>query len=196
MQIRPKPGPTDGAARSPLQVASGLFASGLRVAFGEPHQSGRLSDRGRVTRWAGRRSRRHAEEAPSDSGFTFSDGPDTAIGPTRSADGAKDFHTMGRAEIIRQELRVGHVEERSTSMGVVVLCSGRRPFDGFSGSVDPALIRSLHIATREIDAGSDRAPCGRTRRGGISGGRAFVREELWRGTFVRASGGTPRRRRR
>ena len=91
--------------------------------------------------------RGHAEGAPSDPGFTLVEGLVAEIESARSAAGAKDFHRMGRAVIIRHELRVGHVEEPAISIGVVEPRSDRRPFEGSDGSVDPEPIRTLQIVT-------------------------------------------------
>ena len=43
---------------------------------------------------------------------------------------------MGGAELIRQALRVGHVEELSISIAPVVLGGGKRLFEGFSSSFE------------------------------------------------------------
>jgi dihydrofolate reductase len=49
---------------------------------------------------------------------------------------------MGGADIIRQALRAGHVDELSVSIAPVVLGAGKRLFDGFDESVDLELIRT------------------------------------------------------
>ncbi len=51
---------------------------------------------------------------------------------------------MGRAEMIRQELRVGHVEERSSSIGVLELDAAERLLEGSDESVDLEHIRNAH----------------------------------------------------
>jgi hypothetical protein len=47
----------------------------------------------------------------------------------------KDVFIMGGANVIRQALRAGHVEELSISIAPVVLGAGKRLFDGFEGTV-------------------------------------------------------------
>jgi dihydrofolate reductase len=71
------------------------------------------------------------EDEPSDSGFTFVDGLDEAITRAKEAAGGKDVFVMGGADLIRQALRAGHVEELSISIAPVVLGGGKRLFDGF-----------------------------------------------------------------
>jgi dihydrofolate reductase len=55
------------------------------------------------------------EDAPADAGFTFVNGLDEAIAQAREAAGSKDVFVMGGADLIRQALRAGHVEELSIS---------------------------------------------------------------------------------
>jgi hypothetical protein len=45
--------------------------------------------------------------------FTFVNGLDEAISQAREAEGDKDVHVMGGADIIRQALGAGHVDEFS-----------------------------------------------------------------------------------
>jgi hypothetical protein len=55
------------------------------------------------------------EEAPAGAGFTFVNGLDEAIARARDAAGTKDAFVMGGADVIRQALRAGHVDELSAS---------------------------------------------------------------------------------
>jgi dihydrofolate reductase len=71
------------------------------------------------------------EDAPADAGFTFVNGLDEAIAQARQAAGTKDVFVMGGADVIRQALRAGYVEELSISIAPVVLGGGKRLFDGF-----------------------------------------------------------------
>jgi dihydrofolate reductase len=71
------------------------------------------------------------EDEPADSGFTFVDGLDEAITRAKEAAGDKDVFVMGGADVIRQALRAGHVEELSISIAPVVLGGGKRLFEGF-----------------------------------------------------------------
>jgi dihydrofolate reductase len=72
---------------------------------------------------------------PPDAGFTFVDGLDDAIAQAREAAGGKDVFVMGGADVIRQALRAGHVEELSISIAPVVLGAGKRLFDHFDETV-------------------------------------------------------------
>lgn len=76
------------------------------------------------------------EDAPDNAGFTFVNGLEEAIARAREAAGDKDVFIMGGADVIRQALRVGLVEELSISIAPVVLGGGKRLFDGFDKSVD------------------------------------------------------------
>jgi dihydrofolate reductase len=71
------------------------------------------------------------EDAPPDAGFTFVNGLDEAIERARDAAGEKDVFVMGGADVIRQALRAGYVEELSISIAPLVLGDGKRLFDGF-----------------------------------------------------------------
>jgi dihydrofolate reductase len=73
---------------------------------------------------------RPADEPPG-AGFTFVEGLDTAMDQARLAAGDKDVHVMGGADVIRQALRAGYVDELSISIAPVVLGGGKRLFDGF-----------------------------------------------------------------
>ena len=83
------------------------------------------------------------EEAPADAGFTFVNGVDEAIAQAREAAGGKDVAVMGGADVIRQALLAGHVEELSISIAPVVLGGGKRLFDDFGDSVNLEHV-SLH----------------------------------------------------
>jgi dihydrofolate reductase len=84
------------------------------------------------------------QEAPPGGGFSFVDGLDEAIGQARVAAGDKDVHIMGGADVIRQALRAGHVEELSISIAPVVLGAGKRLFDDFDET-----LRLEHLALRQ-----------------------------------------------
>jgi dihydrofolate reductase len=75
------------------------------------------------------------EEAPADAGFAFVNGLDEAVARAREAAGGKDVFVMGGADVIRQALRAGYVEELSISIAPVVLGGGKRLFDGFGETV-------------------------------------------------------------
>ena len=50
--------------------------------------------------------------------------------------GGKDVHIMGGADVIRQALEAGLVEELTIIVAPVVLGGGKRLFDGFSQSLE------------------------------------------------------------
>jgi dihydrofolate reductase len=76
------------------------------------------------------------EDEPKDAGFTFVDGIEEAIEKAREAAGDKDVFVMGGADVIRQALRTGQVEELSISIAPVVLGGGKRLFEGFDESLN------------------------------------------------------------
>lgn len=71
------------------------------------------------------------EEEPPDAGFTFVDRLDRAVEQARVAAGDKDVYLMGGADVIRQALRAGYVDELSVSVAPIVLGAGKRLFEGF-----------------------------------------------------------------
>jgi dihydrofolate reductase len=75
------------------------------------------------------------EEAPADAGFAFVNGLDEAVARAREVAGGKDVLVMGGADLIRQALRAGYVDELSISIAPVVLGGGKRLFDGFGETV-------------------------------------------------------------
>jgi dihydrofolate reductase len=75
------------------------------------------------------------EDAPADAGFSFENGLDEAIARAREAAREKDVFIMGEADVIRQALRAGYVEELSISIAPLLLGAGKRLFDGFDETV-------------------------------------------------------------
>jgi dihydrofolate reductase len=96
------------------------------------------------------------EDAPPDGGFTFVNGLDEAVIQAREAAGGKDVSVMGGADVIRQALRAGIVEELTISLAPVVLGGGKRLFDGFDDTFDLEHVRVLqspfatHITYRVV----------------------------------------------
>jgi dihydrofolate reductase len=78
----------------------------------------------------------HRFEDASADGFTFVNGVEEAIGRAREAAGGKDVSVMGGADVIRQTLRAGLVDELSISIAPVVLGGGKRLFDGFDQTLN------------------------------------------------------------
>ena len=76
------------------------------------------------------------EEQPPGEEFIFVRGLPEAIGRAKAAAGDKQVHIMGGAQVIRQALSVGLVDELSIIVAPVILGGGKRLFDGFSGSVE------------------------------------------------------------
>jgi dihydrofolate reductase len=83
------------------------------------------------------------QDEPPDAGFTFVDSLEAAIARAREAAKDKDVHVMGGADIIRQALRTGLVEELTISIAPVVLGAGKRLFEGFDKSVDLEVVRTF-----------------------------------------------------
>jgi dihydrofolate reductase len=71
------------------------------------------------------------EDEPADAGFGFVNGLADAVARAREAAAGKDVFVMGGADVIRQALRAGLVEELSISVAPVVLGGGKRLFDDF-----------------------------------------------------------------
>jgi len=77
------------------------------------------------------------EEAPAaDAGFTFVKGLDEAIVQARQAADGKDIYIMGGANVIRQALREGYLDELAITIAPVVLGGGKRLFEGFEKSLN------------------------------------------------------------
>jgi dihydrofolate reductase len=76
------------------------------------------------------------EEEPEGGAFTFVSGVEAAVQRACDAAGDKDVNVMGGAQVIRQALAAGLVEELSIIVAPVVLGAGKRLFDGFSQSLE------------------------------------------------------------
>jgi dihydrofolate reductase len=76
------------------------------------------------------------EEEPEGDNFKFVSGVEEAVERAREAAGDKDVHVMGGAEIIRQALDAGIVDELGIIVAPVVLGGGKRLFEGFSKSLE------------------------------------------------------------
>ena len=72
------------------------------------------------------------EEEPEGGAFTFVSGVEEAIERAKAAAGEKDVHVMGGADVIRQALAAGLVDELTIIVAPVVLGAGKRLFEGFS----------------------------------------------------------------
>jgi dihydrofolate reductase len=76
------------------------------------------------------------EEQPPGGAFTFVSGVKEAIECAVEAAAGKDVHVMGGADIIRQALEAGLVDELTIIVAPVVLGGGKRLFDGFTTSLE------------------------------------------------------------
>jgi dihydrofolate reductase len=76
------------------------------------------------------------EEQPEGDHFMFVAGVEEAVERAREAAGAKDVNVMGGADVIRQALDAGLVDELSIIIAPVLLGGGKHLFDGFTRSLD------------------------------------------------------------
>lgn len=96
------------------------------------------------------------EDEPEGAGFTFVGDLEEAVAKAKEAAGDKVVHIMGGADVIRQALRAGYVDELSISIASVVLGAGKRLFDGFDQDVDLETVSVLqspfatHITYRVV----------------------------------------------
>jgi dihydrofolate reductase len=78
---------------------------------------------------------RPEDAPPAQAGFTFVNGLDAAMAQARDAAGDKQIGIMGGADVIRQSLDSGHVDELIVSIAPVILGAGKRLFEGFDRTV-------------------------------------------------------------
>jgi len=71
------------------------------------------------------------EEQPEGEDFVFVEGVAEAVARAQEAAGDKPVHVMGGADIIRQALSAGLVDELTIIVSPVVLGGGKRLFEGF-----------------------------------------------------------------
>lgn len=76
------------------------------------------------------------EDEPTEGGFTFVNGLDEAISRAEEAASGKDVGIGGGADVIRQALRAGNVDELSLSIAPVILGGGKRLFDDFDQTMN------------------------------------------------------------
>jgi dihydrofolate reductase len=79
---------------------------------------------------------RHPQEQPPGDDFTFVGSIPEAMERAQAAAGAKNVNVMGGADVIRQALAGGYVDELTIIIAPVVLGGGKRLFDGFTRSLD------------------------------------------------------------
>jgi dihydrofolate reductase len=76
------------------------------------------------------------DEQPEGDDFVFVDGVEEAVRRAVEAAGDKDVSVMGGADVIRQALAAGVVDELTIIVAPVVLGGGKRLFDGFTESFE------------------------------------------------------------
>jgi dihydrofolate reductase len=76
------------------------------------------------------------EEEPECGAFTFVPGVKEAVEQAVEAARDKDVHVMGGADVIRQALDAGLVDELTIIIAPVILGDGKGLFDGFSSSLE------------------------------------------------------------
>jgi dihydrofolate reductase len=79
---------------------------------------------------------RRPQEEPEGGDFTFVSGVREAVERAARAAGAKEVNVMGGADVIRQALEAGLVDELTIIVAPVVLGGGKRLFEGFSDRVE------------------------------------------------------------
>jgi dihydrofolate reductase len=78
----------------------------------------------------------HLDDAPpAEAGFTFVDGLEAALDHAQESAGNKQIVIMGGADVIRQALAGGHLDELFVSVAPVILGGGKRLFEGFEKTV-------------------------------------------------------------
>ena len=76
------------------------------------------------------------QEQPHGDDFTFVDGVEDAVARARVAAGDKDVSIGGGADVIRQALAAGLVDELSIVIAPFVLGGGKRLFEGFTRDME------------------------------------------------------------
>jgi dihydrofolate reductase len=72
------------------------------------------------------------EEQPNGQEFTFVSGVGDALERARAAAQGRDVHVMGGADVIRQALSAGLVEQLTIIVAPLILGGGKRLFEGFT----------------------------------------------------------------
>ena len=87
------------------------------------------------------------DDAPDpSSGFVFVDDLATAMQQATAVAAGRDVGIGGGADVIRQALAAGYVDERALSTAPLVLGAGKRLFDGFTHDLDLE-IRQVYTST-------------------------------------------------
>jgi dihydrofolate reductase len=86
------------------------------------------------------------EEQPEGDAFVFVDGVVEAIERAKAAAGDKDVAISGGADIIRQALAAGRVDELSIVVAPLILGGGKRLFEGFEQDIE-----LTHLGVRQSE---------------------------------------------
>jgi dihydrofolate reductase len=86
------------------------------------------------------------DEEPAGGEFTFVDGFEAAVDRARAAAGDKDVAIGGGADVIRQGLDAGLIDELAIIVAPVILGGGKPLFEGFTKSLDLE-----HIDVRQME---------------------------------------------
>ena len=78
----------------------------------------------------------HPDEEPEGGEFTFVNGVEEAVRRAVDAAAGRDVHVMGGADVIRQALAAGVVDQLIIIVAPVILGGGKRLFEGFSTSIE------------------------------------------------------------
>jgi dihydrofolate reductase len=77
--------------------------------------------------------REHETQVKGDTTFTFvTEGPEAALAQAREAAGERNVIVMGGADLLRQYLDLGVVEELTLTIAPILLGGGKRLFDGIA----------------------------------------------------------------
>jgi len=76
------------------------------------------------------------QEQPPGDHFIFVGDLGEALERARAAAGDKDVHIMGGADIIRQSLAAGYVDELTIIIAPLIIGGGKRLFDGFTHDIE------------------------------------------------------------
>jgi dihydrofolate reductase len=84
---------------------------------------------------------RLADQPAADTGFRFVSDLDAALVQAAGAAGDGDVSIGGGADVIRQALAAGKVDELVISTAPVILGAGKRLFDGFDRDIDLQVVK-------------------------------------------------------
>ena len=130
---RGRPVRRDQSSRSGSTLSS--LASGLRLPAGtctRQPATGAARTRGRPLLHRTHRT----EEQPDGDDFVFVDGLAKAIERAEQAAGDKDVSLGGGADVIRQALELGLVDDLSIVIAPVILGGGKQLFEGFTHDIE------------------------------------------------------------